>query len=176
MSVHENNVTTVTTPTITAAKAIADFLPTFDGDSDVSNFLMCQPDLTDWPQVKTALREHFGYKIDRQTLMREFLQLNKYRNKTILDFLERLKQLKSRIEVKIQTDAVFTQSQKTLLIDQNKLNAVDLLAANFNNRLRLLLDLKQPDDLSEASDLVLRHFHNETRINALSKRHELTKP
>ncbi|KAF2881293.1 hypothetical protein ILUMI_24881 [Ignelater luminosus] len=193
MSVHETNVTIVTTPTITAAKAIADFLPTFDRDSyqlesfihrcdkfhntygktndnslndfvfnvicsklksDVSNFLMCRPDLTDWPQVKTALREHLGDKIDRQTLTREFLQLTKYRNETILDFLDRLKQLKSRIEVKIQTDAVLTQSQKTLLINQNELNALDVLAANSDDKLRLLLDLKQPGDLSEARDLI----------------------
>lgn len=60
---------------------------------------MCRPHLTNWPEVKTALREHFCDKIDRQTLMREFLLLTKHKNETILD-LERLEQFKSRIEVK----------------------------------------------------------------------------
>lgn len=202
------------TPSINAAKAIADFLPTFDGNSeqlesflsrcdkfydsygkttdnglndfvfnvicsklrnDVSNFLMCRPDINTWPQIKISLRQHFGDKIDRQTLIREFLQLLKNKNETILDFLEKLKQMKSRIEVKIQTDETLTNDQKVLLINQNELNALDILTANSDDNLRLLLDIKQPVDLSDAYDLVIKHFHNQSRINALTKRHEFTR-
>lgn len=206
-----NNSTNTNSPSISAAKAIADFLPIFDGDNEqlesfiyrsdkfynsygnttdnglsdfvfnvicsklrgnVGNFLMCRPDLTTWPHIKIALRQHFGDKIDRQTLMREFLQLTKNRNETILDFLERLKQLKSRVEVKIQTDELLTADQKILLINQNELNSLDVLTINSDDKLRILLDIKQPVNLSDAYNLVIRHFNNETRINALARRYE----
>lgn len=190
----------------TAAKAVADFLPTYDGEGDqlesfisrcdkffncygtttdnnlsdfcfnvicsklrgdVSNFLMCRPDLTTWPLTKAALREHYGDKIDRQTLTREFLHLTKYKRESILDFLERLKRMKSRVDVKIQTDSTLTADQKDLLMTQNDLNALDVLTANSDERLRLLLDIKQPQNLIAASDVVIRHSHNEMRVNSL---------
>lgn len=53
---------------------------------NVYNFLMCRPDLSTWPQIRIALREHYGDKIDRQTMMREFLQMSKHRNESMLDF------------------------------------------------------------------------------------------
>nr|CAI5864050.1 unnamed protein product [Callosobruchus analis] len=139
---------------------------------NVCTFLMCRPDITTWPQIKSALREQFGDKIDRQTLTREFLQLSKYRNETILEFLERLKLIKSRVEVKIQTDPSLTPDQKSLLIDQNELNSLDVLTANCDDKLRLLLDIQQPSDLSQASNVVTKHFYNEMRIDALTRRHD----
>ncbi|GJQ65376.1 hypothetical protein Trydic_g7487 [Trypoxylus dichotomus] len=197
---------TTTTQMISVAKAIADCLPVFDGDSgqlesfifrcdkfytsyecttdngvndycfnairsklkgNVINFLMCRPDLTTWPLIKTSLREHFGDKTDRQTLTRECLQLAKTKTETTPEFLKRLKIVKSRVEVKIQTHPQLTAEQKALLIGQNELNALDVLAANSDNTLRLLLDIKQPNTLANASDIVLRHHHNEIRINTL---------
>ncbi|KAL1491837.1 hypothetical protein ABEB36_012372 [Hypothenemus hampei] len=137
---------------------------------NVGNFLMCRPDLTSWPLIKEALREHYGDRIDRQTLTREFLQLNRHRNENIVDFLERLKLMKSQVEVKIQTDELLNDGQKVILMNQNELNALDVLSANTDDNLRLLLDLKQPNTLTTASDVVIRHFHNEMRINSLSRR------
>ncbi|KAL1489352.1 hypothetical protein ABEB36_014265 [Hypothenemus hampei] len=181
-------------PNISNVKAIAEYLPFFDGNKhqlecfidrcgkfnnnygrttdsslndfvhnvicsklkgNVGNFLMCRPDLTSWPLIKEALREHYGDRIDRQTLTREFLQLNRHRNESIVDFLERLKLMKSQVEVKIQTDESLND---------------DVLSTNTDDNLRLLLDLKQPNTLTVASDVVIRHFHNEMRINSLSRR------
>lgn len=163
-----------TTPSLSSPKAIADYLPHFDGTSeqlesfifrcdkyfntygkssdnglndfvfnvicsklrnDVSNFLMCRPDLATWPLLRNALREHYGDKIDRQTLTREFLQMCKQKHENIAEFLERLKLIKSRVEVKIQTDPSLTIDQKLLLIEQNELNALDVLAANTDDKL-----------------------------------------
>lgn len=95
------NSTSNTTQVISVAKAIVDFLSTFDGDngqlesfiyrydklyntygrttdngandfcfnaicsklkSNVINFLMCRLELTTWPLIKIAVREHFGDK------------------------------------------------------------------------------------------------------------------
>ncbi|KAL1489539.1 hypothetical protein ABEB36_013493 [Hypothenemus hampei] len=177
-------------PNIFNVKAIAEYLPFFDGDKDQlecfidrcekfynnygrttdRNFLMCRLDLTSWPLIKEALREHYGDRIDRQTLTREFLQLNRHRNESIVDFLERLKLMKSQVEVKIQTDESLNDGQKVILMNQNELNTLDVLSANTDDNLRLLLDLKQPNTLTAASDIVIRHFHNEMRINSLSRR------
>ncbi|KAL1487568.1 hypothetical protein ABEB36_015768 [Hypothenemus hampei] len=120
---------------------------------NVGNFLICRPFLPSWPLIKEALREHYGDRIDRQTLTREFLQLNRHRN-----------------EIKIQTDESLNDGQKVILINQNELNALDVLSANIDDNLRFLLDLKQPNTLTAASDVVIRHFHNEMRINSLSRR------
>lgn len=196
-------------PTFTAAKCVAEFLPTFDGANDqlesfinrcdkfynsygrtldnnlsefvfnvissklkhnVYNFIMCRPDIITWPLLKTALRNHYGDKIDRQTMMREFLQMTKHRHESILDFLERMKLTKSKVEVKIHIDTVLTAEQKRLLINQNELNALDILAANSDDGLRLILDIRTPATLAEASEVVTRHFHNDTRINNLFRR------
>lgn len=122
---------------IQAAKAIADFLPTFWGDTNqlesfinrcdnyenyglpsdnnlndftynvicsklrdnVSNFLMCRPDLTTGPSVRKALRYNYRDRIDRQTLNRDFIHLSKFKNENIL-FFDRLKQMKFRVDWK----------------------------------------------------------------------------
>ncbi|KAK9711421.1 Integrase zinc binding domain [Popillia japonica] len=131
---------------------------------------MCRPDITNWPLLKTALRDHYGDKIDRQTMMREFLQMTKHRHESILDFLERVKLTKSKVEVKIHIDTVLTAEQKRLLISQNELNALDILAANSDDGIRLILDIKAPATLAEASEAVTRHFHNNTRINNLFRK------
>ncbi|GJQ71448.1 hypothetical protein Trydic_g11173 [Trypoxylus dichotomus] len=139
---------------------------------------MCRPDLNTWPDVKTALRDNYGDRTDRQTLMREFLQLSRNKNENILEFLERLKLFKSRVEVKIHTDIRLSAEQKTLLINQNELNALDVLAANSDNNLRLLLDIKPANNLASATDIVIRHYHNEQRIRTLSQNltHHTQKP
>lgn len=192
--------------TLQAAKAIADVLPTFSGDSvqlesfikltdgfynsygnttdnglnsftfhvlrsklkdDVLNFVMCRPDLSTWPAIRTALREHYGDRIDRQTLTRDFLHLTKGRNENILDFLDRLKQMKSRLEVKINAESGITADRKVLLMDQVEGNALDILLANVDDKLRLLLDIRDPKTLTQASDVVIKAFYNEQRINSM---------
>lgn len=106
------------------------------------------------------------------------MELSKNRNETGLEFLERLKLHKSTVEVKIQTDANLTAEQKALLIRQNELNALDVLAANSDNTLRLLLDIRQPATISEATSVVMRHQHNEHRIKTLTQNqtHPVQKP
>ncbi|GJQ69649.1 hypothetical protein Trydic_g3608 [Trypoxylus dichotomus] len=87
---------------------------------------------------------------------------------------------KSKVEVKIHTDSLLSNEQKKILINQNELNSLDILAANSDEGLRLVLDIKTPTTLSDASEIVTRHFHNDTRIRNLSKRsdnpRQLVKP
>ncbi|GJQ75525.1 hypothetical protein Trydic_g17611 [Trypoxylus dichotomus] len=91
-------------------------------------------------------------------------------NESIVDFLERMKLAKSKVEVKIHTDPSLTSEQKRILISQNELNSLDILAANSDEGLRLVLDIKTPTTLSDASEIVTQHFHNDARIRNLSKR------
>ncbi|KAB0800483.1 hypothetical protein PPYR_06223 [Photinus pyralis] len=196
----------LTTPTIQAAKAIADFLPTFSGDSsqlesfikrcdtfynsygitadtalnnfsfnvlysklkdEVLNFVMGRPDLTTWPLIRTALRDHYGDRVDRQTLTREFLHMSIGRNENILDFLDRIGQMKSRLEIKISSESGTSAERKVLLMEQNEGNALGVLLSNVDDKVRLLLEIGNAKNLTEASDIVVRHFYNEQRINSM---------
>lgn len=198
----------LSTPTIHAAKAIAEFLPIFDGNSlqlesfidacdnfhnnygrtvdnnlnhftyvairsrlrnEVANHVMCRPDLNTWPLIKNALREQYGDRIDRQTLTREFLQMRKNRNENIIDFIQKIKQMKSRLEIKINSDNTLSPDNKKLLIEHNELNSLDVLLVNVDDKLRTILDIKSPKSLNEACDVVMKHFYNEQRINSLQE-------
>ncbi|XP_072397971.1 uncharacterized protein [Diabrotica undecimpunctata] len=195
------------TPTIQAAKALADFLPTFNGDSlklesfvqrcdkyyltygqttdntlndftfnvicsklqdNVLNFIMCRPDLNTWPLVRETLKNNFGDRIDRQTLTKEFLQLTKGRNENILDFVAKISQLKSRIEVKINSETELNADRKLILMDQTESNSIDILLANVDEKTRTILEIREPRTFIQASDIISRQFYNDQRIQSLN--------
>ena len=58
---------------------------------EAGDFLLCRPDLKTWPQIKTALRQKFGDRINRQVLSEQLNFLNRNKNESILDFIERIK-------------------------------------------------------------------------------------
>ncbi|XP_072375579.1 uncharacterized protein [Diabrotica undecimpunctata] len=171
------------TPTIQAAKALADFLPTFNGDplklesfiqrcdqyyrtygqttdntlkdftlnvlcsklqDNVLDFVMCRPDLNTWPLIRGTLRNNFGDRIDRHTLNKEFLQITKYKNENIIDFLARISQLKSRLEIKINSEANLSAERKTILMEQNEANSIDIILANVDEKTRTIFEIKEP--------------------------------
>lgn len=90
--------------------------------------------------------------------------------------MERIKLTKSKVEVKIHIDATLNAEQKRLLINQNELNALDILAANSDDGLRLILDLKAPTTLTESAELVTRQHYNDVRINNLSRKSDNSRP
>ena len=53
------------------------------------------------------------------------------------------------------------------VIEQTESNALDVLLANVDDHLRVLLDLKSRANLSEASGIVVKYFYSEQRINSL---------
>lgn len=203
MSVENQNRLT----TVQAAKSLADFLPTFSGESfklesfiqrcdkyyntygqtvdntlndfsynvicsklqgDVLDFVMCRPDLNTWPLVRESLRNHFGDRIDRQTLTRDFLHLTKNRNENILDFLSRISHMKSRVEIKINAERDINYERKRILMEQNEGNSIDILLANVDEKTRTILDIKVPKTFTEASDIISRLYYNDQRINSLN--------
>lgn len=143
---------------------------------DAANYIMCRPDLNTWPLIKKSIRSHFGDRVDRQTLTREFLHLTKTRNENILDFLERVRQIKSRIDVKINTDSSIPAERKSLVIDQNEANAVDVLLVNVDDNLRNMLELKEIKKLTEAEDIIIKYFYNRQRITSIQEEHKTKNP
>ena len=154
MALNGNN----TTPSIQAAKEIANTLRPFSGRSEhlesfinaadkfherygrttdnslnefvfvsicskitdeAGNFILCRPDLNTWPEIKTILKNKFGDKVDRHVLQQQFIFLTKHKNENITDFLERLKVMKMRLNLKINADEKLDTATKLALINQN---------------------------------------------------------
>ncbi|KAL1506600.1 hypothetical protein ABEB36_005930 [Hypothenemus hampei] len=139
---------------------------------NVGNFLMCRPDLTSWLLIKEALREHYGDRIDRQTLTREFLQLNRHRNESIADFLERLKLMKSQVEI---DGRKFIPSQnKSTGIVFNLPNFVPFNVSEVNSQKTLQIpsmkheDLKNIKVLTENMEAPIPEYFTITNIQGIS--------
>lgn len=140
---------------------------------EAGDFLLCRPDLGTWPEIKKALRDKFGDKIDRHVLQQQFIFLTKNKNEHISDFLERLKLIKMKLNLKINADTQINTATKAALIEQNEVTAVTILMSNVNIELRTLLMLKNPKNIDEATSLVINHSLIEQQINL---RHQSYKP
>lgn len=133
---------------------------------EAGDFLLCRPDLTSWPKIKDALRQRFGDRINRQVLAQQLNFLTRFKKEPILDFIERLKLLKSRISLKIAADDSLNQDTKTALMEQTELTAVTVLMSNSPSELRTILMLNNPKNIDDASAVVLNHSLIEQQINA----------
>lgn len=131
---------------------------------EAGDYLLCHPELTTWPLIKDELRNKFGDKINRHTLSQQLNFLSKYKNESTLDFLDRIKILKNRINVKINSERL-VQATKTALIEQNERSAITVLLANISSELRTILMINNPQDLDDTYNLVLNHTIIEQQIN-----------
>lgn len=132
---------------------------------EAGDFLLCRPDLSTWPEVKSALRLKFGDRIDRNVLQQQFIFLTRNKNENVIDFLERLKLIKMRLNLKINSDPSLEADIKASLINQNEVTAVTVLLSNVNSELRTLLMITKPKDIDEATSLVINHTLMEQQIN-----------
>lgn len=131
---------------------------------EAGDYLLCHPELTTWPLIKSELRQKFGDKVNRHTLMQQLNFLTKNKNETTLDFLDRLKILKNRIILKINSETLI-QSTKTALIEQVEQTTITVLLANVNSELRTILLINNPRDLDDTYNLILNHSIVEQQIN-----------
>ncbi|KAL3286873.1 hypothetical protein HHI36_001361 [Cryptolaemus montrouzieri] len=143
---------------------------------EAGDFLLCRHDLNTWPEIKQALRTKFGDKTDRNVLQQQFIYLTKNRNESIAEFLDRLKLLKMRLNLKITSDVEINAATKMALIDQNEVTAVTVLISNCNTELRTLLMLKNPRNIEEATSLVVNHSLMEQHLNLLQDSHHPRTP
>lgn len=133
---------------------------------EAGDFILCRPDLNTWPEIKKALRDKFGDRLDRNVLQQQFIFLTRHKNENIIDFLERIKLLKMRLNLKINSDSELAQATKSALIDQNEVTAVTVLISNTSSDLRTLLMIKNPKNIDEATSLVINHTSMEQQINS----------
>lgn len=129
------------------------------------DFLLCRSDLNTWPEIKAALRNKFGDRTNRHILQQQFIYLSRGKNENILDFLDRIKLLKMKLNLKINSDPDLDQPTKYSLINQNEVTAVTVLISNTHSELRTLLMLQKPKDIDEATSLVINHALFEQQIN-----------
>jgi len=132
---------------------------------EAGDYILCRPDLNTWPQVKQALRDKFGDKIDRHVLQQQLVFLTRHKNESTLDFVDRIKILKMRLNLKINADPQINPATKLSLIDQNEVTAVTILMSNASPELRTLLMLKNPRNIDEATSTVINHSQLEQQIS-----------
>ncbi|KAL3279422.1 hypothetical protein HHI36_016933 [Cryptolaemus montrouzieri] len=94
----------------------------------------------------------------------------------IIDEADRLKLLKMRLNLKINSDVEINAATKMALIDQNEVTAVTVLISNCNTELRTLLILKNPRNIEEATSLVVNHSLMEQHLNLLQNSHHPRTP
>lgn len=135
---------------------------------EAGDFLLCRPDLTTWPLIKAALRQKFGDRVNRSVLAQQLNFMTKNRNESVLDFIERLKVLKTRISLKIIADLTLTNATKQALIEQTELTSVTVLISNSPSELRTILMFHNPKTLEDASTFVVNYSLVEQQINARS--------
>lgn len=134
---------------------------------EAGDFLLCHPELTTWTLIKQALREKFGDKINRQVLTQQLTFLTKTKTETILEFIERIRLLKNRICLKINSENVALPT-KQALTEQIEMSAVTVLLANTPSELRTILMFRNPNTIDEAYDIALNHSLVEQQIQARS--------
>lgn len=131
---------------------------------EAGDFILCHPEFNSWPLIKNALRRKFGDKISRQTLSQQLNFLTRHKNESALDFLDRLRLLKNRISIKINSEGLIPATQAALN-EQTELNAIAVLMANVSSELRTLLMFNNPQDLDDAYTIALNHSLIEQQIN-----------
>lgn len=130
------------------------------------DFIFYRPDLKTWPEIRNALRIKLGDKTDRHVLMQQLNFLNKNINENSLDFIDRIKTLLSRINIKICVDPNLSLGTKNALIAQTESTAITVLMANVTTELRTILMIHNPKNLDEANTLVFNHSLIEQQINS----------
>lgn len=132
---------------------------------EAGNHLLCHPELTTWPLIKFELRQKFGDKINRHTLTQQLNFLTRNKNESVLEFLDRLKILKNRIALKINSENLI-QATKTALIEQTEKTAITVLLANINSELRTILLINDLQDLDDTYNIILNYSIVEQQINS----------
>ena len=143
---------------------------------EAGDFLLCRPDLDTWPEVKNALRAKYGDRINRHVLQQQLIFLNKNKNENILDFIERIKILKMRLNLKINSDSDLNAAVKESLIAQTEDTALTVLLTNTNAELRTLLMIKNPRTIEEATSLVLNHSIIEQQLTLKQPQSQSARP
>lgn len=133
---------------------------------EAGDFLLCRPDLKTWADIKIALKLKFGDKTDRNVLLQQLNFLSKNKNESALEFIDKLKLLLSKINLKTQADLTLTSSTKQALIQQAESTAITVLLANVSSELRTILMIHNPKTLEDANTLVFNHSLIEQQINS----------
>lgn len=132
-----------------------------------ANVILCRPDLTNWPQVKEALRKEFGDHSDRNALLQNFMCMRKGFRENPINFLNRVKQHLARLNVKISTDDNLSEAEKKIHVDNNEKIALDVILRNVDETLKTILMVRNPKDLTEAETHILSYVHTNQRINMI---------
>lgn len=125
---------------------------------EANDFASCRSDLTTWPALKTALRNKFGDFTDRKILAHQFKTLRLKPNEELNDFIERVKSVQTRLNLKIRMDETISDAQRETYQEIHEQTALEVLYNNAPQMLQTILDVKAHSTLTEATTTVLNYI------------------
>ncbi|XP_015601590.1 uncharacterized protein LOC107270779 [Cephus cinctus] len=128
------------------------------------DFVRSRPDLRNWSELRTALTEQFGDRTNREILTNEFQLTRRQHNEDMLSFLNRIRKLKARIDLKIQTDPLMG-IMKDVARGYAESMAIMILKSNAPSELELRLG--KPTTLNEAANIITEYLIHEKQISSL---------
>lgn len=123
--------------------------------NEANDFVICRPDLQDWPALRQALRNKFGDLTDRKILAYQFKMLKLKSGESLSDFIERIKTMQTQVNVKVTMDDSLTAGQKIVHKEINEQTAIEVLYNNVPPMLQTILDVKMHTTMAEAANTVL---------------------
>lgn len=122
---------------------------------EADNLVTCRPDITNWPDLKTALRNKFGDLTDRKILFHQFKNLKLRSGESLSNFIERIRAMQSHLDIKIQMDDNVTNEQKQVHREINEQTSIEVLYNNSPQILQTILDIRDHDNFAAATATAL---------------------
>ena len=130
---------------------------------EAHNLLYCRSDLTNWEDLKNALRQKFGDPISFLVLLHQLNYFNRNKNENIMDFILRLKQFLQRIFAKIQTEQA-NENVRSAFRYQTEKTAIITLMSNSPDILKSYLLTTNPDTLDQAISCITNYNLVESQV------------
>ncbi|XP_025834037.1 GATA zinc finger domain-containing protein 4-like [Agrilus planipennis] len=142
---------------------------------EASDFVTCRPDINTWILLKEALRHKFGDFTDRKILSHQFKMLKIKQDENLVEFIERIRSVQTRLDIKTQSDSALTREQKQIHKEINEQTALEVLYNNSPAMLQTIMDVREHATLSAATNTVLnfitKHPPEKQKTNISPKVH-----
>lgn len=125
---------------------------------EAENLAATRSDLNTWPLLKAALREKFGDLIDTKILAHEFKFLKIKTHEKLNEFIDRIKVMKTRLDVKVQANENYDAAEKTAYKKINEQTAIEVIYNNCPVMLQNILDVKDDQTLVATTNTVLNYI------------------
>lgn len=133
--------------------------------NEAQNLINSRPELNSWDLIKNALRINFGELRDRESLEQDLLTITLNRNENLIEFGERIKIARSKLNSKIRSDLDLDPATKLIYLNQYDSLALNAFIRNLKGEIRTIVRLRKPRTIEHAISLVIEEENFNYNIN-----------